>query len=78
MTTVTWTDAPTGSAAHVDGVLVCKVRKLGVGGWSANWCNGMKWDVSDQLKLRTSVTVQASRHFPRRDQAKRAVASALR
>lgn len=71
---LTWTDAPAGSAAHVDGVLVCKVRKLGVGGWSAWWNNGMKWDERDQL---TQVNEQASRYFERRDIAKLAVEGAL-
>lgn len=75
MATPIWTDVPSGSAAHIDGVLVCQVRKLGVGGWSAGWRNGMKWDVSDQLK---QVSKQASRHFARLDQAKQAVEATLK
>lgn len=75
MEEVKWTDAPIGSAAHVDGVLVCQVRKLGVGGWSAGWRNGMKWDVSDQL---TQLKECSSRHFKRRDLAKSAVETQLK
>ena len=75
MPTVTWTDAPNGSAAHVNGVLVCQVRKLGIGGWSTGWRNGKKWDVSDQL---TQIKANSSRHFKRLDQAKHAVEAALK
>ena len=73
MSDVIWTDAPTGTAGHIDGKLVVQIRKLGVG-WSAGWRNGMKWDVSDQLQ---HVKVQASRHFDSREAAKRAVEEAL-
>lgn len=68
--TIIWTDVPTGSAAHQDGVLICQIRKLAIGGWSAGWRNGKKWDVSDQL---TQIEKSSSRHFKRRDSAKRAV-----
>lgn len=71
---IVWTDAPNGSSGHVDGVLTCQIRKLGVGGWSARWCNGLKWDMRDQL---TRVDKQPSRHFGRRDSAKRTVQLAL-
>ena len=71
-----WTDAPSGSAGHVGKQLVCQIRKLGVGGWSAHWNNGLKWDVSDILKI-SGITAQASRPFKRRDIAKSAVIRAL-
>ncbi len=71
---ITWTDAPNGSSCHVDEQLVCQIRKLGVGGWSARWSNGARWDVRDQA---TQMESQSSRHFGRRDLAKRAVESAL-
>ncbi len=74
MPVITWTDAPGGSAGHVEGVLVCQLRKLGVGGWSAAWRNGMTWDVGDQI---ARVVKQSSRHFVRRDRAKKAVEKAL-
>lgn len=74
MTGVVWTDAPAGTAGHVDGKLVVQIRKLGVGGWSGAWRNGMKWDVSDQLQ---NVKAQASRHFESREAAKQAVEEAL-
>ena len=74
MVIVTWTDAPNGSAAQIDGVLVCQVRRLGVGGWSAAWRNGMTRGGRDQL---THVKNQASRHFQRRARAERAVEDAL-
>jgi hypothetical protein len=70
-----WTDAPNGSAGHVEGQLVVQIRRLGVGGWSAGWCNGMHWDVTDQL---SRVTAQSSRHFKTRHAAKVAVAAQLR
>ncbi|KVR89421.1 hypothetical protein [Burkholderia vietnamiensis] len=72
---VKWTDAPNGSAGHVDGRLVVQIRKLGVGGWSAGWRNGMRWDVSDQS---TQVKEQSSRHFKSREAAKRAVEDRMR
>lgn len=71
--TVKWTDAPSGSAAHIDATLVCQLRKLG-SGWSARWTNGLQWDVSDQAH---QVKQQASRHFKRRDTTKRVVEEAL-
>lgn len=71
---VNWTDAPNGSAGHLDGSLVVQIRKLGAGGWSARWCNGLLWDVSDQS---THVKEQSSRHFETRGAAKRAVESKL-
>lgn len=74
MSDIVWTDAPTGTAGHVDRKLAVQIRKLGVGGWSAAWRNGMKWDVSDQLQ---HVKVQASRHFETREAAKQAVEEAL-
>lgn len=68
---IAWTDAlPHGSAGHIDGKLIVQIRKLGAGGWSAGWRNGMKWDVSDQL---TQVSEQASRHFRSLGSAKHAV-----
>lgn len=73
---IVWTDAPSGSSAHAGGTLVATVRKLGAGGWSAQWANGMKWDVSDQLKI-GAIKAQSSRHFTHRADAKSAVASAL-
>ncbi|WP_371436314.1 hypothetical protein [Polaromonas sp.] len=72
---IVWTDAPTGSAAHLDGVLICQLRKLAIGGWSAGWRNGKKWDVSDQL---TQVEKSSSRHFKRRDSAKSAVETEMK
>lgn len=72
---IKWTDAPNGSAGHVDGRLVVQIRKLGVGGWSAGWRNGMRWDVSDQS---TQVKEQSSRHFKSREAAKRAVEDCMR
>lgn len=71
---ITWTDAPSGSAGHVSGTMVCQIRKLGAGGWSARWCNGLAWDLRDQLQR---VSAQSSRHFTRRDLAKRAAEAAL-
>lgn len=70
-----WTDSPLGPALHTDGVqLVAKVRPLGAGGVSAQWCNGMRWDVSDQHR---QVKEQASRLFRTVPEAKRAVDAAL-
>lgn len=70
-----WTHAlPHGIAGHINGQLVIQIRKLGVGGWSAGWRNGMTWDVSDQS---TQVTRQASRHFRTIAQAKAAAERAL-
>lgn len=71
---ITWTDAPSGSSGHVAGKFVCQIRKLGAGGWSARWCNGMHWDLRDQVTL---VEEQSSRHFSRRESAKKAVKEAL-
>lgn len=72
---MTWTDAPNGSALHgADGKMIAQLRKLGAGGWSALWCNGRKWDVSDQL---AQVSEQSSRWFKTRPAAKRAVEAAL-
>ncbi len=64
-----WTDTLNGSALHEGTTLLCQVRRLGVGGWSAGWRNGMKWDVSDQLN---QVEQQVSKHFLTRIQAKQA------
>ncbi len=72
---VTWTDAPNGSAGHLGGQLACQIRKLGAGGWSARWCNGLFWDVSDQAE---QVSAQSARHFGRRELAKKAVEAALK
>ncbi|KWN06432.1 hypothetical protein WT83_27510 [Burkholderia territorii] len=72
---IKWTDAPNGSAGHVDGRLVVQIRRLVVGGWSAGWRNGMKWDLSDQS---THVKQQSSRHFKTREAAKRAVEKRMR
>ena len=70
-----WTDSPLGSALHGDaGQLLAKVRPLGAGGVSAQWCNGMRWDVSDQL---SQVKNQPSRLFRTMPAAKRAVEAAL-
>jgi len=70
-----WTDSPLGAALHDDGgKLIAKVRPLGAGGASAQWCNGMRWDVSDQLK---NVGEQASRWFATVPAAKREIEAAL-
>ena len=67
-----WTDSPLGSALHDDaGHLLAKVRPLGAGGVSAQWQNGMKWDVSDQLKRVQAP--QTSRWFVTVPAAKRAI-----
>lgn len=71
---IRWTDAPRGSAGHAKEKLVCQIRALDVGGWSARWGNGMHWDVRDQLTL---VEDQSSRHFSRRELAKKAVEEAI-
>jgi|APAra7269096768_1048522.scaffolds.fasta_scaffold00039_155 hypothetical protein len=71
---IQWTDAPNGSAGHADGSLVVQIRRLGAGGWSASWCNGQLWDVSDQS---THVSEQSARHFKTRETAKRAVESRM-
>lgn len=73
-TPIQWTDAPNGTAGHVGGRLVMQIRRLGIGGWSAGWRNGMVWDVSDQLE---HVKKQASRHFKSRPAAKRAAEALL-
>lgn len=70
-----WTDSPLGSALHDDsGRLIAKLRPLAAGGVSAQWCNGMRWDVSDQLRL---VKEQPSRWFATVPAAKQAVEAAL-
>lgn len=70
-----WTDSPLGSALHDDGGrLIAKVRPLGVGGVSAQWCNGMRWDVSGHL---SQVKSQSSRGFKSVPEAKRAIKAAL-
>lgn len=51
-----------------------QIRLLGACGWSARWCNGQMWDVSDQS---TQVKEQSSRHFKTREAAKRAVETRL-
>jgi hypothetical protein len=56
------------------GSLVVQIRRLGAGGWSASWCNGQLWDVSDQS---THVSEQSARHFKTRETAKRAVESRM-
>lgn len=71
---IEWTDASSGSAGHVDGRLVMQIRLLGAGGWSARWCNGLMWDVTDQS---TQVKEQSSRHFKTRQAAKLAVEDRL-
>lgn len=71
-----WTDTPIGSALHDEaGHLIAKVRPLGAGGASAQWLNGMKWDVSDQLKLVHEP--QSSRWFATVPEAKHAIEAAL-
>ena len=71
-----WTDSPLGSALHDDeGRLLAKVRPLGAGGASAQWCNGLRWDVTDQLKL--VRTPQSARLFKTLSAAKLAVEEAL-
>jgi hypothetical protein len=75
-TPIEWTDAPAGTAGHVQGNLVCQIRKLGTGGWSAQWSNGMRWDVKDILPM-SGLKSQTSRPFKRRDSAKAAVVRAL-
>ncbi len=70
-----WTDTNIGSALHDEGgQLLAKLRPLGAGGVSAQWCNGMRWDVSDQL---SRVQSQSSRLFNTVPAAKRAVEEAL-
>lgn len=71
-----WTDTPIGSALHDEaGKLLAKVRPLEAGGASAQWLNGMKWDVSDQLKQVQAP--QSSRWFATVRAAKRAIEDAL-
>lgn len=71
-----WTDSPHGSALHESGgLLLAKVRPLAAGGVSAQWCNGMRWDVSDQLPLVRSP--QSSRWFKTIPEAKQAIEAAL-
>lgn len=65
-----WTDAPNGSAGHIGEALIVQIRRLAIGGWSAGWRNGMKWDVSDQT---TQIAEQSSRHFRSLAAAKGAV-----
>ncbi|WP_321907931.1 hypothetical protein [Burkholderia cepacia] len=67
---IRWTDAPNGSAGHIGEALIVQIRRLAIGGWSAGWRNGMKWDVSDQT---TQIAEQSSRHFKSRAAAKGAV-----
>ncbi len=67
---IRWTDAPNGSAGHIGEALIVQIRRLAIGGWSAGWRNGMKWDVSDQT---TQVAEQSSRHFKSLAAAKGAV-----
>lgn len=75
-TPMKWTDSTLGSALHSDaGELLAKVRPLGAGGVSAQWCNGLQWDVSDQLKR---VERSTSRWFETVPAAKRAVEAAVR
>jgi len=69
-----WTDSVIGSALHEGDRLLAKLRPLGAGGVSAQWCNGMKWDVSDQLK---NVKEQTTRWFETVPAAKKAVEAAL-
>lgn len=70
-----WTDTNLGSALHDgQGTLIAKLRPLGAGGVTAQWCNGMEWDVSDQLKM---VKTQRSRWFRTIPEAKAAVASVI-
>lgn len=70
-----WTDTIIGSSLHDEsGRLLAKLRPLGAGGVSAQWCNGMRWDVSDQL---SRVQAQSSRLFNTVPAAKRAVEAAL-
>lgn len=73
---IQWTDAPAGTAGHIEGNLVCQIRKLGAGGWSALWTNGMRWDVTNILPM-SGIKAQASRPFKRRDTAKAAIVQAL-
>lgn len=65
-----WTDSPNGSAGHIGDALIVQIRRLAIGGWSAGWRNGMKWDVSDQT---TQIAEQSSRHFKSLAAAKGAV-----
>ncbi|WP_146126460.1 hypothetical protein [Burkholderia contaminans] len=67
---IRWTDAPNGSAGHIGEALIVQIRLLAIGGWSAGWRNGMKWDVSDQT---TQIAEQSSRHFRSLAAAKGAV-----
>lgn len=70
-----WTDSPLGSALHSDsGELLAKVRPLGAGGVSAQWCNGMRWDVAGQLN---QIQFQSSQFFKTTAEAKRAVEAAI-
>ena len=71
-----WTDSVLGSALHDgEGNLLAKVRPLGIGGASAQWCNGLMWDVSEQLK---GIKQQKAKWFNTVPAAKRAVEEALR
>lgn len=71
-----WTDTPIGSALHDEaGRLLAKVRPLAAGGASAQWFNGMKWDVSDQAKLVHEP--QSSRWFATMPAVKRAIEEPL-
>lgn len=71
-----WTDTSLGSALHdAEGRLVAKVRPLGVGGVSARWENGWKWDISDQAPK--APPLSAARWFPTLPEAKAAIAARL-
>lgn len=70
-----WTDSQHGSALHDGaGKLLAKLRPLAVGGVSAQWMNGRRWDVSEQL---SKVKWSSSKWFVTLPQAKAAVEAEL-
>lgn len=70
-----WTDSVLGSTLQDEaGNVLAKVRPLEAGGASAQWRNGMTWDVSDQLK---AVKEHQAKLFATVPAAKRAVEDAL-
>ncbi|TXG99943.1 MAG: hypothetical protein E6R08_00485 [Nevskiaceae bacterium] len=69
-----WTSSVLGWELHVEGAPVARVRTLQSGGASAQWLNGMEWDVSDQ---HAKAQTNKSRHFRTEPEGKAAVEARL-